>query len=98
MFLFGFFLGIVACFFLLRFIQRWDKRVVFCYILDLNSQDVLPEVERLIEGLNLSVLNKKLIRDDSLKLEFSFRSHPFVQHVFLKRLLVLEGVGQIVKI
>lgn len=98
MFLLGFSLGIAACFFTLRLVKKWNKDAVFCYVLELDSLDVLPKIERLLEGLKLTVLNKKVVRDEDLKFELRFKAHPFVQHVFLKRLLVLDGVGQIVKI
>jgi hypothetical protein len=98
MILFGFLLGIATCFAAFRLIQKWDKRAIFCFILDVDAEAALPEIERLIEGLKLTVLNKKLVRDDLLKFELRFKAHPFVQHVFFKRLLLLDGVGQIVKI
>jgi hypothetical protein len=69
-----------------------------CMHIDIDSEDVIQPLEELIQSLKLKVTKKELTRDSGYHLDLQFEAPFLVQHVFIKRLYALEGLGRIVKI
>lgn len=98
MFLFGFLVGVAACY---VFFSTRDKRAglgVCCLSVDIESEECVSELERLVESFRLNVLKKQFTRENGMQFDLTFKAHPMVQHVFLKRLYALEGLGRIIKL
>ncbi len=64
-------------------------------ILDIN---VLPIIEDMIEKFEIRVTHKSLVKDQDIELKLNYATQPLTQHLFLKRLFTLEGVGEVIRI
>jgi hypothetical protein len=69
-----------------------------CVQIDIESEDAILPLESLIDSLKLRVIKKELTKDAGYHLSLQFEAPFLVQHVFIKRLYALEGLGRIIKI
>lgn len=80
------------------FTPRYATVSPCCVHIDIESEDAIPTLDSLIYSLNLKVTKKELVRDSGYQLDLHFEAPFLVQHVFIKRLYSLEGLGRIIKI
>ena len=66
--------------------------------LELDDSDVLLEIEPLLDQFRFKLKDKLLIRDEGLRLEIRYVSHPIAHHLFLKRVYAMDTIGKIVVI
>ncbi|MFT5171762.1 MAG: putative Mg2+ transporter-C (MgtC) family protein [Candidatus Marinamargulisbacteria bacterium] len=58
----------------------------------------LDVIDQMIEKFDIFVIDKKLVKGEHIYLELDYSTSPMIQHLFLKRLFRLKGVGDIIKI
>lgn len=92
-FLFGLFLGKKQV-----FTPSYATVSPCCVHIDIESEDAIQPLESLIDSLKLNVVKKELVKDSGYHLDLQFEAPFMVQHVFIKRLYSLEGLGRIIKI
>lgn len=80
------------------FTPGYATMIPCCVHIDIESEDAIQSLESLIDSLKLKVTKKDLIRDSGYRLDLHFEAPSLVQHVFIKRLYALEGLGRIIKI
>jgi putative Mg2+ transporter-C (MgtC) family protein len=66
--------------------------------IEITEPKVLETIGDMMKSLDLVVYRKKILRVDDLMLELSYSAPPLVHHIFFKRLIQLEGLGDIIKI
>jgi putative Mg2+ transporter-C (MgtC) family protein len=70
----------------------------YAITIEIEEWEALKEVATLINNFNLKIVNKKLERNDTLILDINYNTNPATQHLFLKRLFNLDGIGRILNI
>lgn len=70
----------------------------YAVTIEIEEWDTLKEVATLISQHNLKINSKKLERNDGLWLDLHYSTNPTNQHLFLKKLYHLDGIGQLLKI
>ncbi len=63
--------------------------------MEIADPDVLSEIDLIIGHTEISVDSKILSRKKRLHLDINYYATPLSQHVFMKRILTLRGVGQV---
>ncbi len=63
--------------------------------LTLQHSDAVEKIAFWLEAFDLTLSKKILTRDEVLHLELNYEASFVVHHVFLKRILSLDGVGHI---
>lgn len=66
--------------------------------LELDNADVVLEIEPLLDQFKFKMKDKVLVRDDVIRLELRYDSHPIAHHLFLKRVYSIDAIGKIVVI
>ncbi|MDA1353567.1 MAG: MgtC/SapB family protein [bacterium] len=66
--------------------------------MEIEDWDTLKEVAALITQHHLKIKSKKLERKDGLWLDLHYSTNPTNQHMFMKKLYHLDGLGQLLKI
>jgi len=71
----------------------------FSITVDISKLNVLPNIEQMIYSFDLMVDSKQLVRNQQkIRLEMSYSTNALTQHLFLKRLMSLHGIGEVLKI
>lgn len=100
MYVFAVTITLVAFFFLifsrLVFRTRIESKN-FSVSVDLDGVGALDRFDKLVHQFGLRVHNKTLTRKDNIHIEITYSTPPLNQHVFLKKVLQLRGVGEVIK-
>lgn len=64
--------------------------------IEISAVQALTKIEDMIRKFDLRVENKVLSREKNMILTISYLTSPLTHHLFLKRVLSLQGVGDIV--
>ncbi len=70
----------------------------YCLTIELLKYQVLGSVESLLDAFDVDIVSKSLVRRRGLHLELTYMASPLLNHLLLKRLFQLKGVGKVVKI
>ena len=92
-FIYGIYLGRTQV-----FVPSYAAKVPCCVCIDIESVDAIQALDELIVSLKLTIKKKELLKDSGYKLNLAFDAPFLVQHVFIKRLYALDGLGRIIKI
>ncbi len=65
--------------------------------IEICAVQALSKVEAMIHTFDLVIESKLLKREETIYLSLSYSATPLTQHLFLKRLFSLPGVGEILK-
>ncbi len=69
---------------------------VYTLTMELDSAELLEDLNSLLRGFSLHVVDKSLVRSrDAIHFTVVYRSTPLVQHIFFRKVAGLDGVGQI---
>jgi len=80
-----------------RFFTRQSGPVRFyCLNIEINRVSALEKIEDMVDKFGLGLKDKQLTKSNTIHLEISYTTNSLTQHIFLKRLLRLPGVGQVV--
>jgi putative Mg2+ transporter-C (MgtC) family protein len=80
-----------------RYFTRQTGPVRFyCLNIEINRVSALEKIEDMVDKFGLGLKDKQLTKSSTIHLELSYTTNSLTQHIFLKRLLRLHGVGQIV--
>lgn len=90
--------GVVLAFLLLSRGLTATKYEVEHYSLSIEVSAIqsLTKIEDMIKQFDLRVENKVLTREKNLILTMSYLTSPLTHHLFLKRMLSLQGIGDII--
>ncbi len=93
------FLFTAVCLFILLFSYRLTSAKVsrshYSMTIQLTKPQALPVIDDMIHHFDITIDSKILTRKKNLYLELNYYTSPITQHLFLKRLLSLNGVGDI---
>jgi uncharacterized membrane protein YhiD involved in acid resistance len=91
-----------VCLFILLFSYRLTTTKIstqhYSMTIQLTKVHALPIIEDMLHHFEINVDSKTLTRKKNLYLELNYYTTPMTQHLFLKRLLSLHGVGDIQRI
>jgi putative Mg2+ transporter-C (MgtC) family protein len=89
----------IICLFVLLFSSRISQirkpRRNYTVSLEIFNPDVLDEIDYFLSHYEMSVDQKQLSRQKGLHLDLTYSAAPLMHHVFLKKLLALQGVGHV---
>ncbi|NQY73581.1 MAG: MgtC/SapB family protein [Candidatus Margulisbacteria bacterium] len=74
------------------------KREAYTLSIKLNHVKALERIETLIHRFNIVIQHKALVKNDGIYLQLTYLSTPATQYLFLKRVLTVEGVSDMMKI
>ncbi|MFC1771249.1 MgtC/SapB family protein [Candidatus Margulisiibacteriota bacterium] len=70
----------------------------YCLSVEVFKLQSIEKIDDLIRKFDLDVEEKKLVRSKGVFLDIHYFAPPLVQHIFMKRLFQIGGLGKIVKI
>ena len=65
--------------------------------IEISAVQALSKIEAMLHTFDIAIETKLLKRDKKIYLSLSYAATPLTQHLFLKRLFSLPGIGEILK-
>lgn len=77
------------------FTKEEGKRRHYSLTIEIKKLKSLEKIEELVESFELHVDHKALTRNRKVIFELAYSANPLTQHLFLRRLLTMTGLGEI---
>ncbi|MFC1752065.1 MgtC/SapB family protein [Thermoproteota archaeon] len=92
--------GIILPFLIIsQFFSKAKKEIeVYSITVEIIKMNALEVIEDMLRKFNIRVEHKSLVKNKHVHLEIEYRTNPLTQHLFLKKLFQLKGVGEIIRI
>jgi putative Mg2+ transporter-C (MgtC) family protein len=74
------------------------ERKKYCMSLEIMKLRALDTIDDMVTKFDLDIEHKSLVKGDKIYLDIHYYTVPLTQHIFLKRLFQLKGIGKILKI
>jgi len=76
---------------------RQDKQS-YSVSIEVKKHYAIEKIEQLIERFDISITNKMMVKSDTIHIDINYHATPLSHHLFLRRILSLKGIGDVIKL
>ncbi|MCP4049516.1 MAG: MgtC/SapB family protein [bacterium] len=80
------------------FTSKKLQEVSYCLNIEICDNYALKEINKMLNEFDISIHKKNIIKKDNIYLELNYTANSLTQHIFIKRIFDLDGIGEVIKI